>query len=41
MSFRRHGAAWREAHAGPSKPRQHRVMGDTETCRLAGRCGLK
>jgi hypothetical protein len=33
--FRRHGAAYREAHAGHLSRGQHRVMGAIETCRSA------
>ena len=33
--FRRHGAAYREAHAGHLSGGQRRVMGAIETCRSA------
>src|SRR5438874_13644625 len=33
--FRRHGAAYREAHAGHLSRSQRRVMGAIETCRSA------
>jgi hypothetical protein len=33
--FRRHGAAYREAHAGHLSRGQRRVMGAIETCRSA------
>jgi len=33
--FRRHGAAYREAHAGHLSRDQRRVMGAIETCRSA------
>jgi hypothetical protein len=39
--FRRHGAAYREAHAGHLSRGQRRVMGAIETCRSAALAQLR